>query len=583
MVNQPATESGRRVRMRDLLPYVRGRGRPLLAVALLSLITAVGSLAQPLLVRQLLDQIGAAQPVGDLVVVLVVLLLGIAALNGYRNFLLQRAAEGLVLDTRTKLSWHLLRLPIAEYDHRRTGDLLSRVGSDTTLLRVVITSGVLDLASGVLVMAGATAMMIIIDPVMFAVTVLALSGLAGGILIARQMRGAAEEAQARIGDMTAAVERALSGARTIRAARAEDRESEVVAEAARAAYKAGVRMAKIQALVVPAVMTAIQGGFLAVLGIGGARVAAGGMTVGDLVAFVLFLFMLMMPVGQAMGAYAQLQAGLGALQRIEEMLALPVETANDPPAMVVDPAPGAPAIEFDRVSFAYEEDQPVLHEVSFTVPAGTMTALVGPSGAGKSTILALIERFYDCTAGAVRVGGVDVRDQPRHVLRAQLGYVEQEAPVLAGTIRDNLVLTAPEATDEELLQVLEAVCLTDLVKRTDQGLDAQVGEGGVLLSGGERQRLAIARALLARTPILLLDEPTSNLDARNEYALRQAINAAARERTLLVVAHRLSTVVDADQIVVLDRGRIVAVGRHQELADTNPLYRELASHQLLVN
>src|SRR5690606_3238918 len=156
---------------------------------------------------------------------------------------------------------------------------------------------------------------------------------AGGILIARQMRGAAEEAQARIGDMTAAVERALSGARTIRAARAEDRESEVVAEAARAAYKAGVRMATIQALAVPSVMTAIQGGFLAVLGIGGARVAAGGMTVGDLVAFVLFLFMLMMPVGQAMGAYAQLQAGLGALQRIEEMLALPVETANDPPAM----------------------------------------------------------------------------------------------------------------------------------------------------------------------------------------------------------------------------------------------------------
>ena len=224
----------------------------------------------------------------------------------------------------------------------------------------------------------------------------------------------------------------------------------------------------------------------------------------------------------------------------------------------------------------------MLHGVSFRVEYGTRTAVVGPSGAGKSTLLALVERFYDVDEGAVRVGGVDVRDQPRDVLRAQLGYVEQEAPVLAGTIRDNLLLARPDATEEELRRVLAAVNLTELATRAPEGLDAQVGEGGVLLSGGERQRLAIARTLLAAPPILLLDEPTSNLDSRNEQALRAAIDAAAADRTTIVVAHRLATVVDADQIVVLDRGRVVATGRHEELAATDPLYRELAAHQLLV-
>jgi ABC-type multidrug transport system fused ATPase/permease subunit len=331
------------------------------------------------------------------------------------------------------------------------------------------------------------------------------------------------------------------------------------------------------------VTTVIQGAFLAVLGVGGARVATGAMTVGDLVAFVMFLFLLMMPIAQAMNAYTQLQAGLGALQRIEDVLALPAETAADPPATVADPVANPPAIEFDGVTFAYAGGEPVLREVSFSVGYGTRTALVGPSGAGKSTVLALVERFYDAAGGAVRVAGVDVRDQPRHVLRAQLGYVEQEAPVLAGTIRDNLLLTAPNATEEQLLAVLATVNLSEIVERTSDGLDAQVGEGGVLLSGGERQRLAIARTLLAGSPILLLDEPTSNLDARNEHALRQAITAASAQRTLLIVAHRLSTVVDADQIVVLDHGRVVATGNHHQLADTNPLYRELATHQLLVS
>jgi ATP-binding cassette subfamily B protein/ATP-binding cassette subfamily C protein len=582
MAAAATTEPRRQVGLSSLVPYLREHAPALLAVALLSLLTAGGTLAQPLLIRLVLDGMASGQPVGGAVALLVVVLLVVAGVYGIRNFLLQRTAEGLVLTTRRRLAHHLLRLPIVEYDQRRTGDLLSRVGADTTLLRAVVTSGLLELASGVVIVAGAAVMMLVIDPLMFAVTLAALVGLVGGIAIARRVRGVSEEAQTRIGEMTSAVERAISAARTIRASRAEGRETSSVETSARLAYAAGVRMARLQAMVGPAVTTVIQGAFLAVLGVGGARVATGAISVGDLVAFVMFLFLLMMPVAQAMNAYTQLQAGLGALQRIEDLLGLPTETSADPPATVVDPVAGAPAVEFDRVSFAYSGGEPVLREVSFDVPYGSRVALVGPSGAGKSTLLALVERFYDIDGGAVRVAGVDVRDQPRDQLRAQLGYVEQDAPVLAGSIRDNLLITTPDADDERLLAVLATVNLTELTTRTPDGLDAQVGEGGVLLSGGERQRLAIARTLLAAPAILLLDEPTSNLDARNEHALRQAIDAASQERTLLIVAHRLSTVVDADQIIVLDRGRVVAAGSHDELADTNPLYRELATHQLLV-
>ncbi|QSB13896.1 ABC transporter ATP-binding protein [Natronosporangium hydrolyticum] len=583
---QSAAAPPRRVGLASLVPYLREHRASLVTVALLSLLTAAGTLAQPLLIRLVLDEIGAGEPIAALVTLLVVILVAVAVVYGLRNFLLQRAAEGLVLSTRRKLTGHLLRLPIIEYDQRRTGDLLSRVGADTTLLRTVVTSGLLELASGVVIVAGAAIAMVFLDPLMFAVTVASMVGLIGGIMISRRVRGVSEQAQARIGEMTATVERAISASRTIRAARAEPREAALVQASAEAAYVAGVRMAKLQAMIGPAVTTVIQAAFLAVLGIGGARVATGAISVGDLVAFVMFLFLLMMPIAQAMNAYAQLQAGLGALQRIEEMLALPAEDAGDPPSALTEPAEGAPAIAFDQVSFAYPgeaETKPVLRQVSFTVPYGSRTALVGPSGAGKSTILALVERFYDATEGSIAVAGLDVRDQPRQQLRSQLGYVEQEAPVLAGTLRDNLLLTAPDADEAQLREVLATVNLADLADRSPDGLDAQVGEGGVLLSGGERQRLAIARMLLAGPPILLLDEPTSNLDSRNEHALRQAIDAVAQQRTLLIVAHRLSTVVDADQIIVLDRGEVAAVGTHEQLADGNALYRELAAHQLLVN
>ncbi|RZT78290.1 ATP-binding cassette subfamily B protein/ATP-binding cassette subfamily C protein [Micromonospora violae] len=578
--------TGRSVGLAALLPYLREHRATLIVVGALSLAGSAASLAQPLLTRSVLDRIGAEQGVSRLVAVLVALVVLSAAIGGLRDYLLQRTAEGLVLGTRRRLAGHLLRLPIAEYDRRRTGDLLSRVGSDTTLLRAVVTSGLFETVTGAVTVVGAGTAMVLLDPLLFGVTLLGVAlGLGFAATFARRVRALARAAQERIGEMTSAVERAISAARTIRASRAETRETETVTGSAREAYAAGLRVARVQALVGPIGSVTVQGAFLLVLGIGGARVAAGAISVGDLVAFVMYLFLLALPLGQVLRAYTQLQSGLGALARIEEILAVPAEGADDRPAPTVataTPRRATPMIEFDRVGFGYPGGEPVLHEVSFAVPAGTRTALVGPSGAGKSTLLALVERFYEVSAGAVRLDGHDVRDLPRDALRARLGYVEQEAPVLAGTLRENLLITTPDATDDRLREVLDEANLGHLAQRTPQGLDVQVGEGGVLLSGGERQRLAIARALLAGPPVLLLDEPTSNLDSRNEAALRRAIDAVAVRRTLLIVAHRLATVVDADQIVVLDGGRVVAVGTHAELTATDPLYRELASHQLLV-
>jgi ATP-binding cassette subfamily B protein/ATP-binding cassette subfamily C protein len=570
----------RRVGLRSLLPYLRVHRVALVLVAVLSLVRAGGTLLQPLLTRSVLNGVGHRPVWGD-VALLVAVLLAVAVLDGGRDYLLARTAEGMVLSARTRLAGHLLRLPIREYDQRRTGDLLSRVGADTTLLRAVVTSGLFETATGAVMVVGAAVGMVLIDPVLFGITVVGMSfGLGVAIVLNRRVRPASVQAQARIGEMTSAVERAISAARTIRASNAQEREAAEVGRAAEGAYRAGLRMARLQAVVWPAAMTAVQAAFLLVVGVGAARVAGGAIQLGDLVAFVLFLFFLVMPLGQALNAYTQLQTGLGALQRVEEVLDLPSEDATDVVSAVAVRGPAA--VEFDQVTFGYDGGAPVLADVSFTVPYGTRTALVGPSGAGKSTVLALVERFYEVDSGVVRVGGADIRELSRIELRTRLGYVEQEAPVLAGTIRDNLRLTVPGATDPQMLAVLDTVNLTDIVARTPLGLDAQVGEGGVLLSGGERQRLAIARTLLAAPPILLLDEPTSNLDARNEAALRDAIDAVSLDRTLLIIAHRLSTVVDADQIVVLDAGRVVAVGRHDELTETSPLYRELASHQLLV-
>jgi ATP-binding cassette subfamily B protein len=576
--------------VRQLLPYLLEHKRVLAWVIALSVLGAAASLAQPLLVNQVITRVQHASPLGWLVWALVALVVIAGIISGYQHYLLQRTGEGVVLSTRRRLVARLLNLPITEFDQRRTGDLVSRVGADSTALRAVLTQGLIDAIGGALTFLGALVGMLIIDPVLLGLTVLVIGlSVVVVVLLSGRIRVASGKAQKKVGDLTAAVERAISSVRTIRAAGATAREIAAVDRDAEGAWSMGIQVARISAMVVPVAGIALQVSFLVVLGIGGYRVASGSISVASLVTFIIFLFMLVMPLGNAFGAITSVNSALGALGRIEEIIALPGEDAHDSQAAsLAQLRADAPAIAFDRVSFSYpalpgeSESAPVLREVSFEVPRGKRTALVGPSGAGKSTSLALIERFYDPTSGAIRLGGADIAELPRDELRAQLGYVEQDAPALAGSLRDNLTLGAPSADDDACRRVLEAVNLGEVLARSPLGLEAPVGEEGVMLSGGERQRLAIARALLAAPPILLLDESTSSLDGRNEQLMREAIDAVAENRTMIVIAHRLSTVVDSDQIVVLDHGRVVGVGTHSELVATVPLYRELAKHQLLV-
>jgi ATP-binding cassette, subfamily B, bacterial len=636
------TDDGPRATFGQLMPYILEHKRVLSFVVVLSVLGALASLAQPLLVSQVIALVQKGESLSGLVWLLVALVVISGLISGFQHYLLQRTGEGVVLSSRRRLVARMLNLPISEFDLRRTGDLVSRVGSDTTLLRAVLTQGLVEAIGGSVTFIGALVAMAIIDPVLLGLTVLVIAvSVITVVTLSGRIRVASRKAQERVGDLAAAVERAISAIRTVRASNATEREIASVQKNADSAWEMGISVAKISALVVPIAGIALQVSFLVVLGVGGFRVATGAITVANLVAFILFLFLMIMPLGQAFGAITSVNQALGALGRIQEIVDLPSEADGDVVlASHLSSGPTDAAISFHDVHFTYpagarkdetakviaealavasgpsggsrsvaaagagspfgssgattvtlqdsapasapDQSLTVLHGVSFTAARGQRTALVGPSGAGKSTILSLIERFYDPTSGAVRIDGVNIRSLDRVALRSQIGYVEQDAPVLAGTIRENLLLGSPNASDDECIAVLHSVNLTEVLERNELGLDAPVGEDGVMLSGGERQRLAIARTLLAAPPILLLDESTSSLDGLNEQMLREAIDAVAENRTLIVIAHRLSTVVDSDQIVVLDHGRVVGVGTHSELVKSTPLYKELAKHQLLV-
>ena len=590
----------------DLLALA-GNRRGLLALAgILALLGSGLTLAIPSFIAKFFSSGSFTLPGIRLVGAFLGLILASGVATVFQHYYLQKVGESIVNDARRKLSRHLLRLQIKEYDERSTGDLISRVASDTSRLRTGFLQIFVAGTTGIPLILGAGVIMLVIDPVLLgtALMLIALMGLLIAV-VSRVIQGTSLAAQHELGELTSRVERDMTAIRTIRAANATASETASLDEQVETTWQACLKVAKVQSVVMPIATAGLQVSAIVVILTGAYRMSTGALSMAGLIQFASLLFILMSPLSQMMAAVSELHSSLASLERVNEIFDLPQEDEVDvvnllPQATLNLSAPAlrrrrsrAPAIEFEDVYFTYGarefgtglEDDPdslVLHGLNLTVPEGRRVAIVGPSGAGKSTVLQLVERFYDVDGGAIRVFGKDIRDYSREDLRRHLGYVEQDSPVLSGTLRQNLTLGIPDVDDSSCLQALAMVKLDYLASRSPKGLDAVVGESGAALSGGERQRLAIARSLLSGRKILLFDEATANLDSHNERQIGDVLTNLRGNHTVLVVAHRLSTIMDADLIHVLEHGRLVASGQHHQLVEEVPLYRDLAKEQRLV-
>ncbi len=574
--------------LRQLFPYV-GRYRGLLAGTFFALITAsLATLLIPVAVREVID-LGFGANSAALVQHYFAAMLGVAVVLGLataaRFYFVSWLGERVVADLRRDVYGHMLSMSPEFFETTRTGEVLSRLTADTTLIQTVVGSSASIALRNICLLLGGLVMLVVTSPKLTGlVLVFAPLVVAPIVVLGRRVRGLSRASQDRIADSSALAGEVLNDITVVQAFTQEAAERARFDDAVENGFGAAMRRITVRAVMTALVIVLVFGAVIGVLWIGAQSVLSGAMSGGALGQFVLYAVFVASAAGALSEVWGELQRAAGATERLMELLAArPAIAPPENPAPF--PAAARGGVVFDAVRFHYPSrpQQYALDGVSFSIAPGETVALVGPSGAGKSTLLQLLLRFYDPVSGSIKLDGVDISRADPLALRARMAIVPQDTVIFTATARENIRYGRPSASDAEVWAAAQAAQASEFLEMLPEGLDTFLGEKGVRLSGGQRQRIAIARAILRDAPLLLLDEATSALDSENERLVQIALDALLSNRTTLVIAHRLATVRRADRIIVLDEGKIIAMGRHDELIARGGLYAHLAELQFAEN